>query len=131
MTEPTIDERIENMRKEGQTFSATGHRGRALAIIDELRTKHDDFRQQCADLADDALSIIYELRAENARLLETMKFQEKQYLAEHGHWGECKYKVENARLKESLSRVSVIPPFSSSTGSHIRNCDCQDCMAGL
>ena len=39
MTEPTIDERIENMRKEGQTFSATGHRGRALAIIDELKAE--------------------------------------------------------------------------------------------
>ena len=139
MNEPTIDERIETLRDEREKrnihYEPVRWSKDALAIIDELRTKHDDFRQQCADLADDALSIIYELRAENAtlkgamlkggqhvnepgvgpmarlkqenrdleaeieRLKRTMKFQEDQYLAEHGYWGECKYKAENARLK--------------------------------
>ena len=63
-----------------------------------------------------------DLKAENARLLETVKFQEKQYLAEHGHWGECKYKVENARLKtENENALAIINELR--TGIREKNWD--------
>lgn len=53
MTKPTIDERIEKLRKEGQTFSATGHRGRALAIIEELKAENASLAARIRELQDD------------------------------------------------------------------------------
>lgn len=48
---------------------------------------------------------IKELEAENQRLQDTISFQEKEYLKDHEHWGECKFKAENAELKQQLEKM--------------------------
>ena len=90
MTEPTIDERVEEIREVAQYVPIgvwNKHVAKALAIIDELKAKRDDFRQQCADLigkTNRQAVRIDELEAENARL--------------EARWYDLK--AENARLKE-------------------------------
>jgi len=76
MTEPTIDERVEEIREVAQYVPIgvwNKHVAKALAIIDELKAKRDDFRQQCADLigkTNRQAVRIDELEAENERLKE-------------------------------------------------------------
>ena len=137
-TKPTLDERIEVLRKKiqlqrqsdhdfyGKSFIREDEVTAALAIIDELRNdKLAESREDMAHAEVERLRVrIDELEAENARLKDVYESAVDGRRRFRQSYREAR--AENARLKESLSRVSP-----EGEVSHIRNCDCQDCMAGL
>ena len=50
---------------------------------------------------------IANLRAQLEKLQRTVKFQEDQYLADHGgSWGECKYKAQLERAEKALRTLA-------------------------